>query len=60
MQCKTFGLVYICHNDVADGWSTLCASAITPLSVDNKPLINYGGRQMVTGSTAVEPEAEEI
>ena len=60
LQCKKVGLVTICHNDVADEWGALCASAITLLAVAHKPLISYGGQQAVTGSTVAEPEEEDM
>ena len=59
LQCKKSGLITICHNNVADDWSALCASALTPLDIVHKPLMNYGGQQMVTGATVVEPKEEE-
>ena len=55
MQYKKGGLITICHNNVADEWDALCASALAPSAFSQKPLINYGGQKMVTGETAAEP-----
>ena len=39
LQCKTGGLVILCHNEVRDEWASLCAAAFTPSAVRNEPLI---------------------
>ena len=54
LQCKKGVRVTICHNDMADKWGSICASVLTPSDVAHKPLINYGGRRLVTVATAAE------
>ena len=59
LQCKNCGLVTICHRDVADQWGALCTATLTPSAVTHKTLINYGGRQTVTGGEKAETEEKE-
>ena len=40
MTCKKGSLVLLCHNNVAAEWHQLCAQALTPSAVSNKPLIH--------------------
>jgi hypothetical protein len=42
LSCKKGGLVLLRHNDVAAEWHNLCASALTPSAVSDKPLILTG------------------
>jgi len=41
MQCKLGGLIGHRHNNVAAEWSEFCASALTPASVTDEPLIPH-------------------
>jgi hypothetical protein len=42
LSCKKGGLVLLRHNDIAAEWHSLCASALTPSAVSDKPLILTG------------------
>ena len=42
LQCKKGRLVFVHHNNMADEWGAMCAAALTPKYVSQKPLINYG------------------
>ena len=59
LECQKGGLISIGHNNIADEWGALCASTLTPSSVADEPLINYGGRRTVTGEIVSEPEEED-
>jgi hypothetical protein len=37
LQCAVPGMVLLCHNDVATKWHHLCAQALTPSAVSDKP-----------------------
>lgn len=39
LQCKTGGLICDCHEAVSAEWHQLCASALTPSAVTDKPAI---------------------
>ncbi len=56
MTCKKGGLVLLRHNDVAAEWHHLCAQALSPSAVSNKPLIHSSrggnGRAAAQGAEA--------
>ena len=60
LQCKKGGLFTARHNNVPDEWGDPCAATFTPSAVAHKPLINYGGRQMVTGRAMAKVDEEEL
>ena len=50
--CKKGGLILHHHDDVADEWGEMCARALKPSAVADKPLIHTGrDNQMAAGST---------
>jgi hypothetical protein len=42
MSCKKGGRVLLRHNHVAAKWHHLCAQALTPSAISDKPLIHRG------------------
>ena len=49
LSCKTGGLVILHHNELAKEWHRLCAQALTPSAVSDKPLIPHSGRDLQAG-----------
>jgi hypothetical protein len=56
MMCKKGRLVLLRHNDVAAKWHHLCAQALSPSAVSDKPLI-HSSRGGNTGAAAQGAEA---
>ena len=49
MSCKKGGLITIRHDDIKGEWHHLCAQALVPAAVTDKPLI-YSGRAVTQGT----------
>ena len=60
LQCNRGVLLTVQHNDLAADWGTLCTAALVPSAVSHEPLINYGGRRMVTGGSTSEADDQEL
>ena len=42
LNCKNGGLISLRHDEIADEWARLCAIALTPAAIVDRPYIFYG------------------